>query len=536
MEIIKLKSHKIEKLDCPFERKIYISRFDFKRGLLTLILVFALIPFSLVAQSHKRVKKTKIEILNANMLDYDDSLGKGVRKLIGDVQFKHNGALMFCDSAYFYSKSNSMDAYGHVKVIQGTSLKLYGNTLKYNGDTQKAFLRGNIRMVNEDVTLTTNFLNYDRVKNEAYYYGGGTMVSQKESDTLTSKQGYYYPDTQSFFFKEDVVLINPKYQIIADTLKYNSASEIVYFLGPTTIKSETNFIYCENGWYNTNNNTSKFFENSYLYSEGKRIEGDTLYYDRDKGEGKITCNAVITDTIDNIIISGEIAHLFEKNDSAMVTQEALLMQLLGDDTLYMHADTFKVSTQQDTNRILLAYNNVTFFKKDMQGKADSVVYNFQEGTISFYTDPVIWSDENQLTADYIYILNKDGKLNTIYLLDRAFIISKADSLREDYNQIKGKNMTGHFKGGELFKISVVQNAETIYYAKDDKGKYIGVNKASSNNMLIFIKGNTLKSLTFIKDPEATLYPINQASPKDVILKGFSWRDDQRPKNFFDVFR
>jgi len=509
------------------------------------------LPLISIAQSDVKKKSgSKIEILNANVLEYEEINGLKIKKLIGNVQLKHDEALMFCDSAYIYSNTNTMDAYGHVRIEQGDSLQIFGDSLKYTGNTKVAVLRGNIRLINSDVTLTTNFLDYKRTINVAYYYGGGKMVNQKENNTLTSGQGYYYTASESFFFKDNVVLINPGYKIEADTLNYHSKSEIVNFLGPTTITSDDNFIYTENGWYNTVNNQSKFYKNAYLFSEERLIEGDTLYYDREKGYGEIICNAVITDTVENLILQGDVAHLFELKDSVMITDEAMMKQYADGDTLYMHADTFIVSSQyivsllsetdsskivMDTLRSLLAYNNAKFYKSDMQGKADSIVYDYSASTINFYNNPVIWSKENQITGDFIYLLMVNNKVDRMFINDNAFIISKADTVNENYNQIKGKNMVAYLKDQAIDKIDVKENSETIYYAIDEYGKYVGVNKMSGNDMLIFMKDNEIQTITFIKDPEGIISPLNKISPKEVILKGFNWRATERPSDMFDIF-
>tara|TARA_B110000459_G_scaffold35252_2_gene37438 strand:- start:1055 stop:2614 length:1560 start_codon:yes stop_codon:yes gene_type:complete len=511
------------------------------------------LPLISIAQSHVKTKSgSKIEILNANVLEYEEINGLKIKKLIGNVQLKHYEALMFCDSAYIYSNTNTMDAYGHVRIEQGDSLQIFGDSLKYTANTKVAVLRGNIRLINSDVTLTTDFLDYNRTINVAYYYGGGKMVNQKENNTLTSGQGYYYTTSESFFFKDNVVLINPGYKIEADTLNYHSKSEIVNFLGPTTITSDDNFIYTENGWYNTISNQSKFYKNAYLFTEERLVEGDTLYYDREKGYGEIICNAVITDTIENLILQGDVAHLFELKDSVMITDEAMMKQYTDGDTLYMHADTFIVSTQyimqdsllsetdsskivMDTLRSLLAYNNAKFYKSDMQGKADSIVYDYSESTINFYNNPVIWSKENQITGDFIYLLTVNNKVDRMFINENAFIISKADSVNENYNQIKGKNMVAYLKDQEIRKIDVKENSETIYYAIDENGKYVGVNKMRGNDMLIFMKDNEIQTITFIKDPEGIISPLNKISPKKVILKGFNWRVIERPSDMFDIF-
>lgn len=517
------------------------------------ILLFA---STIVYGQSKNKKVAKIEILNANTLEFEEKNSENVKRLIGNVQLKHDDALMFCDSAYIFSTSNTMDAYGNVRITQGDSLQLFGDSLKYNGNTKMAILRGDIKLINNDVILTTNHLDYNRNDNIAYYFGGGKMVNNKENNTLTSEQGYYHASAESFYFKENVLLVNPDYTIEADTLNYISSSEVVNFLGPTTITSDDNFIYTEKGWYNTQNNKSKFYKNAYLYSEKKIISGDTLYYDRKSGFGEIACNGIINDTIEDIIIEGDVVHLYEKNDSAMVTQEALMLQLFKEDTLYMHADTFKISSKliqkggidttngatkyidsvwTDTVKTLYAYNHAKFYKKDMQGKADSIIYNFSDSTINFYQQPIIWSEQNQITADFIYLLITDNKIDKMYMNENAFIISKVDSLSEKYNQIKGKNMIGYFHKNKLKKIDVMQNSETIYYPLDDDGKYIGVNRLTGSNMLVLLKNNKIKTITFIKTPEGVLNPLQEILPKNTLLKGFNWRISEQPKNQCDIF-
>lgn len=498
----------------------------------------------LFAASLHAQETSQIEILNANTLEFDETTGRKAKRLIGDVRFKHDDALMFCDSAYFYSEENSMDAYGHVKIVQGDSLQLFGDSLNYDGKTQKALLRGNIKLINNDIILTTRFLDYDRASNVAYYYSGGTVVNQEENTTLTSELGYYYSEAKAFYFKNEVVLKHPDYTIEADTLQYGSTSKVVDFLGPTTITSKEDYIYTEDGWYNTTSNVSRLYRNAYLYSDKKIIKGDTLYFERESGYGEIINNGSITDTVQDLALEGNVVHFFQEQDSVMITDRALMKQFFEEDTLYMHADTFKLSTQYqiidslnstDTLRNLFAYNGVKFFKSDMQGKADSLVYNFSDSTINFFNDPVLWSEENQLTGDFIYLQMKNGDIHAIHLEENAFIISKADTLFEHYNQIKGDSMIGYFQEKELRKIQVIDNAETIYYARDEKGDYIGVNKAEGNNMLIFLENNELVSLTFIKDPEAILYPVNEPKPKDLVLNGFDWRIAEKPLSKEEVF-
>ncbi|MFH1321257.1 MAG: OstA-like protein [Bacteroidota bacterium] len=515
-------------------------------------------------------KPTKIEIVNADILEYDEQLGSNIRRLIGNVAFKQDNVLLYCDSAYMYPEKNSLDAFSKVHINQGDTLNIYGDLLNYNGNTKMAELHGNVKLIQEDMTLTTEHLNYDINENMANYYNGGNVIDK--NNNLSSIKGYYYSNTRLFFFKDSVVLLNPEYTMNTDTLKYNTITEIAYFFGPTTIISKNpegdngagNIIYCENGWYDTRNDLSQFNKNSTLQFGKQTITGDSLFYDKDKGYGQAFDNVEITDTVENIIINGNYAEYFEESDLTIITGNAMLTQIYDEDSLFLHADTLK-ATYDSTgkNRIMYAYYKVKFYKSDLQGSCDSLIYAYSDSIIQLYDKPVLWSDENQFTAEYIEIKTNDEGISSLWMYNDAFIISRVESpgnyekdtaltsTGEDtivkdesavvsldpapFNQIKGKNMTGYFIDNHLHKIKVTGNGQTIYYAQEDDGFFIGVNKADCSDMLIIVKDNTIETITFLTKPGATLYPMNDLKPDDLLFKDFKWFDEKRPMKKEDIF-
>lgn len=510
------------------QRKYHaVTRVSIK--LLTLAVLFVVMAFHSFAQ-----KKTKVELLNANTLEYDESLGKNVRRLIGDVRLKHEDAIMTCDSAYMYAETNSFDAFGNVHIFQGDSVQLFGDSLKYNGNTRKAQLNGNVKLIDKDMTLTSTNLNYDMKSKMGYYHSGGTIISNKNSINLKSNQGYYYTNSKEFFFKDKVVLKHPQYEMFSDTLKYNTFSEITYFYGPTRIISDSNLIYCENGWYDTRKDVSQYSKNAYLFSKEQKLYGDSLYYNRKAGYGKAFRNITIIDTVQKIMVNGDYAIHYEKENRSLVTGKAMLTMMFENDSLYLHADTLlSVFDSTQTHRTLYAFHKVKFFKNDMQGKCDSLVYTMQDSLIRLYYDPVLWSDENQLTADYIEIKMHDGKAEKLEMINTSFIITQEDSVK--FNQIKGKKMTGYFVNNQLSVVDVREDGETVYYAKEDKGGYIGVNKAQSTDIRIYLEDKAVNKITFLKKPQATLYPLEQIKSDELILNGFNWRSAIRPKNKEEIF-
>jgi lipopolysaccharide export system protein LptA len=515
-------------------------------------------PFFSYSQSSVKTAGKKIEILNAGALKFDDEIGNGAKRLIGDVRLKHESVLMFCDSAYLYN-DNSMDAFGHVHIQQADSIHLYGDLLKYNGNTKKAILTKNALATKGDMQLTTQELNYD-ISTSVGYYNVSAKIVNKEN-VLTSEQGYFFAKTNDLTFKKNVVLTNPQFVINCDTMRYNTSSKITYFKGPTTIKSKENLIYCEDGWYDTSKDLSRFSKNSYILTQEQKMFGDSLYYDRKKGIGRAKNNVQIIDTAQKLTITGDLALHYEFDDLSIVTGKALMKQISGTDTLYLHADTLKamgessdtvavkkmlerkktnpgLSKKNDTtyyhdNQRLFAYHKVKFFRNDLQGKCDSLIYTTIDSTMKLFGTPVLWSEENQLTSDSIKIITGKKSINTIELKGSGFIVSAEDSIH--YNQIRGKYMKGFFKDNKLIRVNVEGNGQTIYYPTEKK-QIKAVNRADCSDLRIMFKEEQIDRIIFITKPAATLYPLDKIDVKELKLKDFVWRKEERPKEVKDIFK
>jgi len=514
----------------------------------TSYILFPVLFFLLFSPSLSYSQK-KIE-MTASRMKFDQKLGDGARRLIGNVQFKQDDVIMYCDSAYFY-QDNTLDAFAHIHIQQGDSLHLYGDLLKYNGNTKKAILTKNVIVNKGDMQLTTDALNYDISTGVGYYVTPARIVSQ--DNVLTSNQGYYYSESNQLNFKKNVVLTNPQFVINCDTMLYNTSSKITYFIGPTTIKSKENSIYCEDGYYDTFRDLSRFSRNAYILTEEQKMYGDSLYYDRKKGIGRAVRNVQIIDTTQNLNITGDLALHYELTDMSIVTGHALLTQTYDSETLFMHADTLKaigdapqanlkkqknkISSGSDTlkasnNQKLFAYHNVKFYKSDLQGKCDSTLFIMQDSVMKLYGAPTLWTEDNQLTADTIHVHTGSESIRSIELKGAGFIVSKEDSTR--FNQIRGKYMQGFFKENKLYRVNVQGNGQTIYYAKEDENVK-AVNRADCSDLHIYLKENKIDRITFITKPEATLYPLDQLQAKDLKLKDFTWREKDRPRKFKDIF-
>jgi lipopolysaccharide export system protein LptA len=324
------------------------------------------------------------------------------------------------------------------------------------------------------------------------------------------------------------------YTIHSDTLKYNTLTEIAFFFGPTTIVSDENTIYCRNGWYDTQNDIARFSKDAYFTNKEQSLTGDSLFYDRTLGYGRADRNIMMRDSVQNLIITGHFAEHFEKDGLSIVTDEALLIMVEKSDSLFMHADTLKAITDENNElRWLYAYHKARFYRNDLQGLSDSIVYNVADSTFFMYHNPVLWSDVHQLTAQSIDIITGENEVKSVHLHEAAFIASEEVDL--GFNQVKGKSMVGHFRDNDLWRIDVFGNGETLYYVREEDGSVVGLNKALASDIVIYIEENRVNGIRFLTRPEANLFPPDNIPDDGKLLRNFQWLDDRRPKSKEDVF-
>jgi lipopolysaccharide export system protein LptA len=487
-----------------------------------LILFFALATSAAYAQ-----KKDKIKLDHANELEGDKRNGEKVNILRGNVAFSQKGAKMYCDSAYQYKKRNSIDAFGNVKVNQGDSITLTGNTLNYNGDTKIAIVKGNVVLKDKKMTLTTDALNYDMKNKLASYTTGGKV--RDENNTLTSEIGNYSTETKTLYFKKNVKVINTKqdFSLSGDTLEYNTLSKMITYRGPTTIINKEGTITSNYGYYNTIDSSSVIQDQSKVKSGNFLLTADNMKYNGKTKPGVASGNVVMVSEKDNIIIEGDKAYYWESTGLSKIFGHPLMKSISGKDTLFLTADTLiSIDVPGKNQRKLYAYNNTKIFRKDLQGKCDSLVYNFSDSTIYFFNDPVLWNGGNQIFADSINIQLANKQISRMNMNINSFIISK-DSLR-NFNQIKGRRMTALFHDNSISRVDVNGNGESIYFALENDSALVGMNKVACSDITIGFLNEALNTISFIKSPDAQFIPPHELQEPDRRLKGFAWREKERP--------
>lgn len=503
---------------------------------------------------HSQEKK-KIEIEYAGRLNVDEENYPGAKILTRDesqqVHITQGSINMWSDKAIYYSGENFIEAYGNVKLIQGDTIHMSSKYIEYSGFTQLAFASGDVVLRDPNSTISSDTLYFDRVKQQAFYKDGGTVVKDT-SGTITSKVGRYYMEQKKYQFVDDVLLVNKDATINSNFFDFFSDTGYAYLFGPSTITTTESKTYTEKGYYDTKNRNGYAVKNSKINYNNRIIEGDSLYFDDNIKFASATNNIKVTDTINHSIGRGHYAEVFKAKDSLFIIKRALIVTKQENDSIYMHADKIMM-TGKPKNRIVRAYYNAKIYKSDISGKADSIHSNQQTGLtqlinlqrlsssdkFSTKRRPILWNIENQMTGDTIHLISnpETEKLDSLLVFNNAFIISKDTISKNGYNQIFGIRLKGLFNDeNKLRQVDVIKNAESIFYARNDKQELIGIDKAKSGSISILFADGDIEEYTRYNQIDGNLYPESKYPEKEKRLKGFDWREDERPLSVEDLFK
>lgn len=514
----------------------------FQRHILSCVIIAFISVWSNGDASAQNSPKKKVKLIHSDDWQYDQSL-IDAQRLIGHVHLEYEGTQFFCDSAYLYANED-FDAFSNIRILEPGGYQATGDLLHFDKALQLATMRNHVNMRDREMNLITDYLTYDLETEIANYAGGGKITSAANKNTLTSKKGSYHSKTDMFYFRDQVVLKNPDYTVNCDTMQYHDVSEVTMFFGPTTITGDKTSIYCENGYYNTKRDQSRFGKNAVITSESTTLKGDSMYYDGKTGIGEVFRNVEIRDTTDDYIISGDFGKHYEKTKQSFVTGHALMTQIFEDDSLFMHADTLRSVSDTSGKDYVYAFHGVKLFKKDLQGKCDSLYYSSMDSTLQMFYDPILWSEQNQITGDSISMRMKGGKLSKLFVNGNAFIISDAEAkgdsivVGEKFNQIKGRKLTGTFVDNDLHEVYVEGNGQLIYFPTEEekmKPVAMGLNKGECSNIHITIEDNALKKIRMETETNSIFTPMKMSDKGKFRLEKFKWRKDERPLHMEDIF-
>jgi lipopolysaccharide export system protein LptA len=453
---------------------------------------------------------------------------------VGNVSFHHDGVMLYCDSANFFQNTNSFEAFGKVRMLQGDTLSLRSKYLYYDGNAQIAQARQEVVLRHQKTTLYTDSLNYDRIYSEGYFFEGGKLVD--DGNVLTSDWGQYETNTRQALFNYNVKLVNDEYVITSDTLHYNTFTKLAHLTGPSNIVSGDSHIYTERSDFNTTTNQAVLLDRSVLVDKDKQMVGDSVVYDKHTGISQAFNNIIFNDKTNKNIFTGDYFYYNDSTGFAKAYGRAQVKNYSEADTLFLHADTFKVYTYNlrtdSVYRILHGYYHSRSYREDIQSVADSLSYNSREKTLFLYGNPIVWSDQRQILGEEIRAFFNDSTMDSVHVLRQALMVEKLDSAH--YNQVAGNEMKVYFDGKNIKENRVVGNVLIIYFPYDKDSTMTGMNYSETSILRMFMENKKMKRI-WTREITGTFYPLDVVEKPKMFLSQFAWFDYMRPKDKYDIF-
>jgi lipopolysaccharide export system protein LptA len=556
-------------------------------GLLIVLLSFDEIQAQVITNRPGADTMKVVNLINADRLSYfrPDST-TDLQVLAGNVQMQQGTTIFYCDSAVFNKKTRFIEAFGNVRINDNDSVNITSRYLQYYVDTKMAYLKKNVKLTDSKTTLLTEDLTYDLNTKIGEYRNGGKVINQQS--VLTSKEGTYYEELKDVYFKKNVELKDPKYQLSSDSLLYNTSTQMATFIAPTKIvDSAKRTIRTSEGFYDLQHRKAFFGKRPVLTDGPVRIIANTIDSDDSTGISKLRGSVVYVDTAQGYSVLANYIDANRDDGTFLATQHPLLIIRQENDSVYITGDTMysgrlsklpatgardSISTRDtikntvvlnapntksidtstkkvrtpvakdtsknkndSTDRYFQVYHRVRIFSDSMQAVSDSLWYSGKDSIFRLFKDPIMWASNSQITGDTIYMYTKNKKPDRLYVFENGLAINVSDTLNRMYNQIKGNRLHGYFNNGEIDYMRAQGNAESVYYVKDDKDGLVGINNATSDIIDIRFKNKELNKVVYIGEVEGTMYPVKQATEQNKFLRGFKWLEDRRPKTRFELF-
>lgn len=513
-------------------------------------------------------KKVNVEIISAGYIERVPTDSLSFNKLVDDVQLNQGETIMYCDSAYLYSETNNVEAFGNVVILQPDGTRSESDYLRYIGDKKLAYLQGNVSLTDGKDNLWATEVEYDLNTKIGVYSNGGTL--QSDMTSLTSNSGVYNLRSKDARFIEDVYVVDPEYTIVSDEMGYNTETKVTTFFAASVVTSDSSVLSTHCGTYDSKMQVAHFPCRSSILTTEQYIEADSLYYDKMKGFALARDSVIAIDTTQKLTLYCQRADMNERKKTTLATVRPVMKKMNGDDSLFIRADTFfmapvipikdsikfvkiigkgkkkkeVVTMIADSTAVIdtaelryfIGYHNVKIFSDSMQGLCDSIVYSQADSIMKMIYDPVLWSRRSQITGDTILLYTDSNKLKKLYVPDKAFVVSQSGPDKAElFDQVQGKTLTGYFKDNTITEVVVKPNAEAIQYSKDDDGAYLGVNEASSARMRVLFEDQAISYILFEQDPKQKMNPLDMVDLKKLRLSRFQWLEEKRPKTLKEIF-
>ncbi|MDD3272800.1 MAG: OstA-like protein [Bacteroidales bacterium] len=510
---------------------------------------------------------------------------KNVVDAMGNVQVIQNETLLYSDKIHYVADSSLAKVRGNlVQLVDKESNTLRTHFLDFHTrDSVARFFRGgsmrnkdgaiiessngiyeskikrfkflnNVEMESDSTLIKADSLEYHTEISKAFFLGQ-THVWQ-DTVYLRANSGWYEKDTERYLFSNNAYILTKEQEVWADTIYYDKRVEIADLSNNIQVVDTIQKVmfFADKGKYTKDplnvvlyqNPSMAYYSISENVSDTLFLSADTLkYYTRPIGEldsafVATSKNRYIEskkDPLETLIENVKKERKAQQLQNSLPEKEVKPAKQPSDsleNKIIKEEITPEIeSPDSDTTtiRFALAYHNVKVFRGDMQARSDSLTFNSIDSIARMFVNPIMWNEGSQFTADSIQFVLSGKKLSKSELMSNAYYISKEDSLY--FNQIKSTDMIGFFNENKLSRFDALGGATLLFFLAEDSVITM-MNEKECKFLSAAIDSGKLSRVKYFDGIKSDLFPLVSIEKGKDKLKGFIWRENERPVTRFDV--
>ena len=516
------------------------------------------------------------------------NVSTNVIKAKGNVEVLQGNTTLICDSIEYVVAENLAKVRGSlVQLFDNEGNVLNTNYLNYNTlDSIATFFKGaamsnpdgnimesvngmyitkdkvfrfrdSVQMFTDSVCIVSDRVDYHTDTDVAVFFGRTT--AWKDENILFANSGYFERRSNLIAFNKDSYILTKDQELWADTLKYwrNSGNAELYKNVQVIDTVQSAIALAHKATYNPSPRVIELADKPAvgMYSVENGV-ADTLFLSGDriiyttKKMFEVDSLAIVNAKcrLDLSAIDPIALHDQERKKGVPSNKGKLNAgpgdgpgdKGLAGETAKNEVDTVAVSAEivlepaKDTSEVAFIdiFHNVRFYRSDVQGVCDSLVYTGLDSMVRFYSRPAMWHEgTSQFTADSIQAILKNNTLEKINLLSNAFIAMQEDTVH--YNQIKSTEMAAYFADGNLYRFDALGGVSSIFYIAEDSLITL-MDQEECKMMTAKIKDNRVQRTRSIGELKQNVFPVYNLSVEEQRLRGFEWRGAECPKTRYDV--
>jgi len=462
-------------------------------------------------------------------------------RMTGSVQIQDERNTLYTESVNYNLKTR-IGKYDQGGTLQTEETTVSSGEGTYNVGNKVAYFKKDVLITHPKYTIESGELTYQTQTKVIKFLSPSRIMG--ETDTVITRGGVYDSKNEKAFFNQRTTLISKDQHVTADILEYEEQSGKGKATGHVVIEQEQGrqLVFADSMIYNKINGYAKATGQVELWDtlEHSRLESDRVEFNRYSGFMLATGYPHLITKLDNdslylradtllVMQAGDapLLHYVKHSEGkGMNEKSAVVYNLLYSDSGFIHKDTLQ-------QKLVMANHRVKVFSDSLQAVCDSLAYSQSDSTFRLFKQPVLWNTRHQAVADTIFLVTRMSKLQRAQLLSSAFLCS--ESARQLYDQVGGNFMDAWFRDNELQWVHVNQNAECVYYAKDESGAYVGMNRSASSQLDVYFEQKQIDHLVMKENPEGTFYPFDQIAAKDRQLDAFHLYTERRPVHREEIF-